>query len=342
LFVVGSFIIEMSGADETNANSEEVDLASQEYESSHHYDVPEGYHHDDGEDEANLAAIDEELGDDDHPEIDESDIIDEEMEKQMEELMVDNADISSIPTGEIPAGALPTDKGGRLSSHAAEFWFPECRNCTCCKGYKHGCVCVKTRRFVSCQHESCTVETAHRGQKLTESTSPRNSNGNNPNSRRSVSDGSASNSSICRFEQSPSGCRFGSNCRYRHVGQQGGDAGDEYFGRSNSGGYNSGSQRSVSGGSNNNQYGQYYTSNQPYGDNYQPGSNYWGGYSAPNYGGMQQQQQSYPSPSQQYPQQNFPSQSYFGPGMNSRDPNSYSQQTNHGSYQGNNNRRHNV
>jgi hypothetical protein len=267
------------------------------------------------------------------------------MEKQMEELTKEEDD-SSIPKGEIPAGALPTDKGGRLSSHAAEFWFPDCRSCTCCKGFKHGCPCVKSQLFIACQHESCNVDPAHRGSKITESESPRNSSSNTANFRRSVSDGSVSNSNICRFEQSPGGCRFGSNCRYRHVGQQGSgapDVGDDYFGRSNSGGYNSGPQRSVSGGSNNNQYDQYYSSNQPYGDNFQTGGNYWGGYPAANYGGMPQQHQSYPPPPQQYSQQNYPPQSFYGPGMNQGDSNSYSQQQmNNGSYQANNNRRYNA
>lgn len=31
--------------------------------------------------------------------------------------------------------------GGKLTKAAAEFWFPECRNCECCTGYKHGCKC---------------------------------------------------------------------------------------------------------------------------------------------------------------------------------------------------------
>jgi len=37
-------------------------------------------------------------------------------------------------------GALPSDNGV-LSAYASEFWFPECRDCTCCNGYKHGCKC---------------------------------------------------------------------------------------------------------------------------------------------------------------------------------------------------------
>ena len=40
----------------------------------------------------------------------------------------------------LPVGAVPR-QNGVLSVHAKEFWFPECRNCSCCKGFKHGCEC---------------------------------------------------------------------------------------------------------------------------------------------------------------------------------------------------------
>ena len=43
-------------------------------------------------------------------------------------------------TSYLPSGAVPT-MGGKLTKAAAEFWFPECRNCECCVGYKHGCKC---------------------------------------------------------------------------------------------------------------------------------------------------------------------------------------------------------
>mmetsp|Transcript_30479 Transcript_30479/g.73128 ORF Transcript_30479/g.73128 Transcript_30479/m.73128 type:complete len:100 (+) Transcript_30479:79-378(+) len=28
-----------------------------------------------------------------------------------------------------------------MKKHAAEFWFPQSRDCACCNGYKHGCAC---------------------------------------------------------------------------------------------------------------------------------------------------------------------------------------------------------
>lgn len=41
--------------------------------------------------------------------------------------------------GLMPLGATPS-QGGVLSPYASEFWFPECRDCACCKGFKHGTV----------------------------------------------------------------------------------------------------------------------------------------------------------------------------------------------------------
>lgn len=41
------------------------------------------------------------------------------------------------------------------SAHAAEFWFPECRSCSCCQGFKHGCPCVKTAGAKACTDPSC-------------------------------------------------------------------------------------------------------------------------------------------------------------------------------------------
>jgi hypothetical protein len=62
----------------------------------------------------------------------------EEM-RRMEELensaAVNRADLSRVPSGAVPS------RDGVLSPRAAEFWFPECRDCQCCNGYKHGCKC---------------------------------------------------------------------------------------------------------------------------------------------------------------------------------------------------------
>ena len=37
-----------------------------------------------------------------------------------------------------------------LPPHAEEFWFPECRDCPCCNGFKHGCQCCSSNGGGSC------------------------------------------------------------------------------------------------------------------------------------------------------------------------------------------------
>jgi len=63
------------------------------------------------------------------------------------------------PGGVLPPGAVPS-QNGVLSKHAAEFWFPEARNCPCCSGFKHGCGCCKGG-VDTCTNASClTAEPA--------------------------------------------------------------------------------------------------------------------------------------------------------------------------------------
>jgi hypothetical protein len=41
-----------------------------------------------------------------------------------------------------------------LPPFAHEIWFPECRDCSCCAGFKHGCKCC-TGKSKSCKHPGC-------------------------------------------------------------------------------------------------------------------------------------------------------------------------------------------
>lgn len=65
----------------------------------------------------------------------------------------------------LPAGAVPS-QNGVLSKHAAEFWFPECRNCPCCKGFKHGCSCCNGGTN-TCTNASCHATEPVAGEKST-------------------------------------------------------------------------------------------------------------------------------------------------------------------------------
>jgi hypothetical protein len=85
--------------------------------------------------------------------------------------------------------ALPS----HLAAHAAEFWFPECRDCSCCNGFKHGCTCAPSNYGIC---SVCSgVQTA------------------GPSPPVKPSSGSKSQ---CRFFLSPRGCKFGDSCRFAH------------------------------------------------------------------------------------------------------------------------------
>ena len=83
-----------------------------------------------------------------------------ELEADMDNAEIENSAASvaplsqrRVPGGVLPPGAVPS-QNGVLSSHAAEFWFPECRDCPCCKGFKHGCQC-RTANVTTCQDPAC-------------------------------------------------------------------------------------------------------------------------------------------------------------------------------------------
>ena len=44
--------------------------------------------------------------------------------------------------------------GGNHAAH--EYWYPECADCGCCKGYKYGCVCVQGGVNAMCKCTSVT------------------------------------------------------------------------------------------------------------------------------------------------------------------------------------------
>lgn len=104
--------------------------------------------------------------------------------------------------------------------HAAEFWFPECRNCTCCSGYKHGCTCCKDGGSASCRNPNCVnqefasevASTLGSRQPASSAPAPSYTTG-----ATAVVGGSAGNASttVCRFFAQGS-CRFGTSCRNLH------------------------------------------------------------------------------------------------------------------------------
>jgi len=150
----------------------------------------------------------------------------------------------------MPAGAMPTTKNGELSAHAAEFWFPESRNCPCCKGFKHGCKC-RVGPITCCQDSGCT-STAPATEEIkveipvakpkpvivfkqnrtdvpaatptptpapaaaTPAASPVAAASAYVPSPIDTSNTGGDNRSQCTFFSSPQGCRFGETCRFKH------------------------------------------------------------------------------------------------------------------------------
>lgn len=116
-----------------------------------------------------------------------------------------------------PVHASVPSQNGQLSAVAAEFWFPDSRECSCCKGYKHGCDCCKKNGFYACQTEGCCKpEDKGKMNASSPGKSPGSSGNYSPNSRPQQHGGSNS-TSFCRYEMSPSGCNMGDRCRFQHV-----------------------------------------------------------------------------------------------------------------------------
>ena len=147
----------------------------------------------------------------------------------------------------LPPGAVPR-QNGVLSVHAKEFWFPECRNCACCKGFKHGCECC-VGGVDTCAKGDCinaefatqvATDLASRVSDVPENGStassaagvaPAASAGSEHGSLNvrgpvSASSGAgagtgtaagAGASDLCKFFASGA-CRYGDSCRFRHAG----------------------------------------------------------------------------------------------------------------------------
>lgn len=146
----------------------------------------------------------------------------DELEKEMEISLIINEVKSSttLKAGVVPSGAMPS-RNGVLSSHAAEFWFPESRNCPCCKGFKHGCQCC-TSNITTCKNADC--ENQDFKAQISADLASRPSTNTSPASKALPITKSYEPSSIistgpevCKFFVS-GGCHYGNTCRFSHPG----------------------------------------------------------------------------------------------------------------------------
>ncbi len=143
----------------------------------------------------------------------------EELERDMDNYLPCSniANELSSPGAILPPGAVPS-RNGKLSAHAAEFWFPECMKCTCCKGFRHGCSCC-SGNIDTCTHPSCvSISLTPSGNSGDSQLLVGQNNGYNHTSSPSstqLRSQTTPESEICRYFVSGN-CNFGSTCRFLH------------------------------------------------------------------------------------------------------------------------------
>jgi hypothetical protein len=122
--------------------------------------------------------------------------------------------------------SLPPD----IEKYNAEIWYPECRDCGCCQGFKHGCICFASNSGVCMcitgvpddvsivsmnsyelwyqrlQPQFCPNELQFHPIER-QSSRGRVHNGANKNRKTNAS---------CRFFFSAAGCRYGDACPFNH------------------------------------------------------------------------------------------------------------------------------
>lgn len=148
--------------------------------------------------------------------------IDEAMNRDLEQNHngATPSDINAATTGEQNSSAVVHQSSlpSYMAKHAAEFWFPECRECTCCQGFKHGCKCAASNGG-SC---TCVAGAPDDVSAMTASTTGNNNNSYQPSrnsgSRDNNDNGGRGRRKVsCRFFFSAAGCRYGDGCTFDHT-----------------------------------------------------------------------------------------------------------------------------
>ena len=135
------------------------------------------------------------------------------IEAEMDSEMNNN---TAAPTSSAAAGstaATSSSLPAHMVKNAAEFWFPECRDCGCCNGFKHGCACGG---LCTCSGGRKVESNMARGGPSHYGGVPGGSGGGAGAGGAGRGGNYGGNSKApCRFFQMGT-CRFGDSCRFSH------------------------------------------------------------------------------------------------------------------------------
>ncbi len=138
----------------------------------------------------------------------------EELERDMDNYLPSTNTENDLSSPAIlPPGAVPS-RNGKLSAHAAEFWFPECMKCPCCKGFRHGCSCCSAI-IDTCTHPNCTSFSSTPSENSGDCGRSNNYNQISSPSSAQIRLQATSETEVCRYFVSGN-CNFGNTCRFLH------------------------------------------------------------------------------------------------------------------------------
>lgn len=123
--------------------------------------------------------------------------------------------------------AVKTSLPSHMAKHAAEFWFPECRECSCCQGFKYGCKCAASNGgSCTCVADddtptaatTTTVTTSRQG-KLDNVNFHQQQRVYSSSGRHIGGGGGVRRKFPCKFYFTSQGCRYGDSCSFDHTSE---------------------------------------------------------------------------------------------------------------------------
>lgn len=142
-----------------------------------------------------------------------------------QEMEAEEDDEDLVPPEHYSQPATVSGLPAHMVKHANEFWFPESRDCSCCKGFKHGCQCAPSHGGVCASCVSSAPPPTHQMTSLQAAAPPPRAQQQQQQHQPHYNSGGGGGGGprqhqqqqICKFFRSPGGCRFGDNCRFLHA-----------------------------------------------------------------------------------------------------------------------------